>query len=217
MTKYHHSLLWPNATTFERSQRGYLQPKSATVPCDQRPPYSRSLSSAAAVLMPLATSFLVAWVPAAAAAGLPVDARDTTLAAAATNLQNSNIPFKYIHCCIKIVLECTTAAHSTTMSGTSVFHSAQCVTIATTSSIECSTEKGSKPASYKSQGAARLEILQFEWNHNLKYDKRVDHCNILNGPPATIVQRLCHDNAYFSIVTDWNRVFHSNLSRLTGP
>ena len=82
MTKYHHSLLWPNATTFERSQRVYLQPKSATVPCDQRPHHSRSLSSAAAVvLMPLATSFLVAWVP----------------AAAATNLQNSYIPFKYIH------------------------------------------------------------------------------------------------------------------------
>ena len=76
------------------------------------------------------------------------------------------------------------------MSGTSVFHSAQCVTIATTSSIECSTEKGSKPASYKSQGALRLEILQFEWNHNLKYDKRVDHRNILNGPPVTIMHVL---------------------------
>ena len=37
MVKYRHSLLWPNATTFERSQRDYLQPKSATVPCDQRP------------------------------------------------------------------------------------------------------------------------------------------------------------------------------------
>ena len=37
MAKYHHSWLWPNATTFERSQRDYLQPKSATVPCDQRP------------------------------------------------------------------------------------------------------------------------------------------------------------------------------------
>ena len=59
MTKYHHGLLWPNATTFERSQRGYLQPKSATVPCDQRPHHSRSLSSAAAaILMALATSFL---------------------------------------------------------------------------------------------------------------------------------------------------------------
>ena len=37
MAKYHHSLLWPNATTFERSQKDYLQPMSATVPCDQRP------------------------------------------------------------------------------------------------------------------------------------------------------------------------------------
>ena len=33
----HHSLLWPNATTFEWSQPDYLQPMSATVPCDQRP------------------------------------------------------------------------------------------------------------------------------------------------------------------------------------
>ena len=64
------------------------------------------------------------------------------------------------------------------------------VTITTRALIECSTEKGSKPASYKSQGAARLEILQFEWNHNLKYDKRVDHRNILNGPPVTIMHVL---------------------------
>ena len=72
------------------------------------------------------------------------------------------IPFKYIHCCIKIVLEWTTApalANTTMMSGTAVFHSAQCVTITTTASIECSTEKGSKTASYKSQGVAQLEIL----------------------------------------------------------
>ena len=130
------------------------------------------------------------------------------------------MPFKYIHCCIKIVLEWTTApalANTTTMSGTAVFHSAQCVTITTRASIECSTEKGSKPASYKSQGALRLEILQFEWNHNLKYDKRVDHCNILNGPPATIVPRLCRDNACFSIVTEWNRMELANRSLLTGP
>ena len=127
---------------------------------------------------------------------------------------------KYIHCCIKIVLEWTTApalAHSTTMSGTAVFHSAQCVTIETTSLIECSTEKGSKPASYKSQGVARLEILQSEWNHNRKYDKRVDFCNILNGPPATIVPRLGRDNACFSIVTDWNRLELANPHLLTGP
>ena len=79
MTKYHHGLLWPNATTFERSQRGYLQPKSSTVPCDQRPHHSRSLSSAAAaVLMPLVTSFLVAWVPATAAASPPMQSPPPT-------------------------------------------------------------------------------------------------------------------------------------------
>ena len=84
------------------------------------------------------------------------------------------MPFKYIHCCIKIVLELTTApalANTTTISEPSVFHSAQCVKITTRASIECSSEKGSKPASYKSQGVAQLEILGFEWNHNHKYDK----------------------------------------------
>ena len=63
----------------------------------------------------------------------------------------------------------------------------------------------------------RLEILQFEWNHNLKYDKRVDFCNILNGPPATIVPRLGRDNACFSIMTDWNRLESANCHLLTGP
>ena len=97
--------------------------------------------------MALATSFLVVWVPAAATAPplmqscaaprcpqgsatnttavLPVDARDTTLAATATNLQSSYIQFKYIHRCIKMVLELTSApalAHYTTMIGTVVFH-----------------------------------------------------------------------------------------------
>ena len=33
----HHSLLWPNAITFEWSQRSYLMLESATVHCDQRP------------------------------------------------------------------------------------------------------------------------------------------------------------------------------------
>ena len=83
--------------------------------------------------------------------------------------------------------------------------------------IECSTEKGSKAASYKSQGVERLEILQFEWNHNLKYDKRVDFCNILNGPPATIAPRLGRDNACFSIMTDWNTLEIANLRVLTRP
>ena len=119
-----------------------------------------------------------------------------------------------------MVLQWTSApalAPSTAMIGTAVFHTVQYVMIATTSLIECSTEKGSKPASYKSQGVEQLEILQFEWNHNLKYDKRVDFCNILNGPPATIVLRLGRDNAYFSIVTDWNRLELANRHLLTWP
>ena len=45
---------------------------------------------------------------------------------------------------------------------------------------------------------------------------RVGHRNILNGPPATIVSRLGRNNTYFSIVTEWNRVFHPNLRLLTG-
>ena len=32
-----HSLLWPEATTFERSQRAYLWPEAATVRCGHRP------------------------------------------------------------------------------------------------------------------------------------------------------------------------------------
>ena len=80
---------------------------------------------------------------------------------------------KYIDCCIKTVFEWTTSpalANTTTMGGTPVFHPAQCVTITTRASIGCSTENVRKPASYKSQGVAQLEILGFEWNHNLKYD-----------------------------------------------
>ena len=90
------------------------------------------------------------------------------------------------------------------MSGTAVFHSIQCATMTTRALIECSTEKGSKPASYKSQGVAQLEILGFEWNHNHKYDKRVYHRSILGGPTATTLQRLCYDNSCCTIVIEWN-------------
>ena len=89
------------------------------------------------------------------------------------NVELAIMPSKYIDCCIKILFEWTTSpalANTTTMVEHQVFHYAHCVTITTRASLECSTEKGHKLASYKSQGVAQLKILGFEWYHNLKYD-----------------------------------------------
>ena len=38
----HHSSLWPQATTFERSQRAYLRPEATTIRCSQRPQHLKS-------------------------------------------------------------------------------------------------------------------------------------------------------------------------------
>ena len=106
------------------------------------------------------------------------------------------MPSKYIDCCIKIVFEWTTSpalANTTMMSGTAGFHSVQCLTITTGALINCSAAIGRKATSYKKHGVAQLEILGSEWNHTCKYDKWVDHCNILNGPADTIV-----------LLTEWN-------------
>ena len=37
-----HSSLWPKATTFLRSQRGYSRPSASTVCCGQRPQHLKS-------------------------------------------------------------------------------------------------------------------------------------------------------------------------------
>ena len=56
MASGHHSSLWPKATTFEKSHRGYSWPKITPVRCSQRPSHSsKFLYGTSQMLWPLAT------------------------------------------------------------------------------------------------------------------------------------------------------------------